>query len=117
MPMFVEWVAKNNSDKILEISSGTGHISKALAKHCKRITAIEPSEGIFNIAQKVLSNSSVRILNRNVYEMENDSSFDLVISHLAAHVVEDLYLFLITSKKLVKAGGQFFIFNTSSLFL
>lgn len=107
MPMFVEWVAKNNPDTILEIGAGTGHISKALAKHCERITAIEPSEGMFNIAQNVLSNSSVRILNRNVYEMEDDSSFDLVISHLVAHVVEDLYLFLSTSKKLVKAGGSF----------
>jgi len=106
LPMYIDLVKEIKPNTILEVGAGTGHIAKELVRYVDSITAIEPAEGMFGIAQNVLLNSSVKLLNLDVFEMGQNSSFDLVISHLVAHVVENLNLFLSTIKRLLKPGGK-----------
>lgn len=92
-PIFVEQICNLAPKHLIEIGAGTGHLAKSLAGHGFNITAIEPSKGMFTIAQEVLANENVTLKNCSSFELPKDILFDLAYSHLVAHVVEDLFSF------------------------
>jgi SAM-dependent methyltransferase len=92
-PLFVERICSLAPQQIIEVGAGTGHLSKALVGQNFRITAIEPSKGMFKIAQEVLANEEVDLKNCTSFDLQRTDIFDLAFSHLVAHVVEDLPAF------------------------
>jgi len=93
-PIFVERICSLEPECVIEVGAGTGHLSKALVGRSFRIMAIEPSKGMFTIAQDVLANEDVDLRNCSSFELPKGDVFDLAFSHLVAHVVEDLFSFI-----------------------
>lgn len=106
-PLMVNRVSNLSPKKILEVGAGTGHLSKELSSLGFSVTAIEPSLGMYHVAQEVLEKTSVKLINCTSFELDNQSLYDASFSHLVAHVVDDLISFFESVGKQLETGGHF----------
>lgn len=106
-PLIVNRVSRLLPKNVLEVGAGTGHISKELSNLGFSITAIEPSKGMYDVAQEVLSNSNVNLVNCTSFELKKESLYDVAFSHLVAHVVDDLPNFFQSIGEHLIKGGHF----------
>ena len=109
-PIFLEKIITISPKNIIEIGAGTGHLSKELSKLLYKVTAIEPSHGMFQIAEDVLIDSGVKLLHCTSFALEVSEKYDLAFSHLVAHVVDDLVEFF-SSISLHLDSDSYFIFS------
>ena len=106
-PLMVDRVSNLSPKKILEIGAGTGHLSKELFNLGFSVTAIEPSLGMYHVAQEVLKKTSVKLINSTSFELDKQCLYDVSFSHLVAHVVDDLIIFFKSVGKHLGTGGHF----------
>lgn len=106
-PLMINRVSNLSPKKILEIGAGTGHLSKELSNLGFSVTAIEPSLGMYHVAQEVLEKTSVKLINSTSFGLDKQSLFDVSFSHLVAHVVDDLISFFESVGKHLETGGHF----------
>lgn len=106
-PLMVNRVSSLSPKKILEVGAGTGHLSKELSNLGFSVTAIEPSLGMYHVAQEVLEKTSVKLINSTSFELDKQSLYDISFSHLVAHVVDDLISFFESVGKHLETGGHF----------
>ncbi len=106
-PLITTRVASLNPKRILEVGAGTGHLSKELSKNKCEITAIEPSKGMYVVANEVLSTTNVILKNCTSFELNKTEVFDVAFSHLVAHVVDDLSAFFQSIGKHLDTGSHF----------
>jgi 16S rRNA A1518/A1519 N6-dimethyltransferase RsmA/KsgA/DIM1 with predicted DNA glycosylase/AP lyase activity len=66
-PLIVSRIQCLSPSNILEVGAGTGHISIELFKLGFSVTAIEPSLGMYEVAQDVLSFTDVRLVNCTLF--------------------------------------------------
>lgn len=64
-PMLIDKILSFKPKCVIEVGAGTGHLSKALSTADSKIsvTAIEPSEGMYEVACDVLSEGKVELIN------------------------------------------------------
>ena len=85
-----EHVALNESMTVLDFGAGTGLIAAQLAPRVKHIVAIDTSQAMLDkLAQKSELKGKVEMLNRDIIERPLDKTFDLIVSAMAMHHVED----------------------------
>ncbi|AKH38237.1 MULTISPECIES: class I SAM-dependent methyltransferase [Nitrosomonas] len=89
-PLFIQRICALKPKRVIEVGAGTGHLSKAISGHGFSLTTIEPSEGMFRIAQEVLSGENVILKNCSSFTLPLSETFDVAFSHMVAHVVEDM---------------------------
>ncbi|WP_373388543.1 class I SAM-dependent methyltransferase [Pseudomonas alcaligenes] len=106
-PLFISRVTALSPSCILEIGAGTGHISKELSKGGISITAIEPSKGMFDVAKDVLTSTQVELINCTSFDLPKTKVYQVSISHMVAHVVDDLKGFFISIGDHLTQGGHF----------
>ncbi|CAC9619750.1 hypothetical protein [uncultured Gammaproteobacteria bacterium] len=106
-PLMVNRVSNLSPKKILEVGAGTGHLSKELSNLGFSVTAIEPSLGMYHVAQEVLEKTSVKLINSTSFELDKKNLYDVSFSHLVAHVVDDLISFFESVGKHLETGGHF----------
>lgn len=106
-PLIVSRIIGLSPHSVLEVGAGTGHISKDLSALGFSVTAIEPSKGMYDVAQEVLSGSNVNLINCTSFELRKESLYDLSFSHLVAHVVDDLSGFFKSIGVHLVKGGHF----------
>lgn len=107
VPLFLERIIRIAPSRLIEIGAGTGHLSKALARKGLSVMAIEPSKGMYRTAKKVLEEEDVELVNCSSFELTTQKTFDLALSHLVAHVVDDLGGFLASVRAALKPDGYF----------
>jgi len=107
VPIFIEKVSGLNRRSILDVGAGTGHLSKELAASGFSITAVEPSKGMFKVAKEVLGGSDVDLINCFVNDLPEDLKFEVGISHMVAHVVNDPTDFFKSIANHIEVGGHF----------
>lgn len=106
-PLFVEKIVALAKYSILEVGAGTGHLSKALASEERNITAIEPSDGMFSVAKDVLADTGVKLINCASWDLPVDAYYEVAISHLVAHVVDDVAVFFRSIAAHLETSGHF----------
>ncbi|MES9826600.1 MAG: class I SAM-dependent methyltransferase [Candidatus Thiodiazotropha endolucinida] len=106
-PLFIQKISELSPKHVLEVGAGTGHLSKAVSNLGYKVTAIEPSPGMYKTACDVLRGSDVHIFNIASQQITEVEEFDLAFSHLVAHVVDDLREFLLSLIPCIKKGGHF----------
>lgn len=94
LPYYKNIVAQTHPDSLLEIGCGTGHLMATVCNCAKRSVAIEPSQGMYEVAKDVLSKYNVVLIHCPIEELETDEPFDLILSHLCIQTVDDLDSFL-----------------------
>jgi len=80
--------------KVLEIGCGTGFLTKGIIKKPVRLTAIDISSELIEVARKNILYSNVEFIIKNAYQMTfNDQTFNAVIgSSVLHHLSIDLAL-------------------------
>jgi SAM-dependent methyltransferase len=106
-PLLVSRIQSLSPSNVLEVGAGTGHISNELFKLGFCVTAIEPSLGMYEVAQDVLSSTGVRLINCTSFELDKDKSYEVAFSHLVAHVVDDLAGFFESVGLHLEKNGHF----------
>lgn len=90
---------------VLELGCGTGYFTRELVKTGGRITAIDISEDLLNIAQQSVSGKDVTFIIENAYAMSFlDLSFDVVVGSSVLHHL-DLDKALHECYRVLKPGG------------
>lgn len=107
LPIYIKIAKKIDPSHTLEVGAGTGHLAKELFNLGLQTTAIEPSTGMFNVANEVLQNTEVNLLNCNIKSLKNNNRYCLIISHLVAHVVPELHEFLRDIRPHLSDRGHF----------
>jgi len=106
-PLIVSRIQSLSPNNVLEVGAGTGHISNELFKLGFSVTAIEPSQGMYEVAREVLSSTDVRLVNCASFELERDKVYEVSFSHLVAHVVDDLSGFFESIGQHLEKNGHF----------
>lgn len=80
----------NDYFSIVDLGCGTGTISKNIKDHFPnaQITCVDISQNMLDIAKNKLGND-VSYLNANFYDFEFPQKYDLIVSSLALHHLED----------------------------
>ena len=106
-PLLISRIQALAPINVLEVGAGTGHISNELFKLGFSVTAIEPSLGMYEVAQDVLSSTDVSLVNCTSFELGQDKVYDVALSHLVAHVVDDLSGFFVSVGQHLDTNGHF----------
>jgi NADH dehydrogenase [ubiquinone] 1 alpha subcomplex assembly factor 5 len=100
-------------DEILEINSRDGYLSNAILelKQVKKLVKTNFVADFFNLDQNKDSRVVKKVIDTNlsdfVKEKFSEQKFDLIISNLDFHYLEDVSSFLIAVKGLLKKDGIF----------
>lgn len=100
-------VPLNEEMDVMDFGAGTGLISTGVAPLVRRIVAVDTSEGMLDkLAAKPQLRGKVEPLCRNILEQPFDGQFDLIMSAMAMHHVENTDQLIQTFARHLKAGGM-----------
>ena len=95
-----------NGIKVLEIGCGTGFFTKEIVKKDVKLTAIDISPDLVNIAKANITNPNVEFVIENAYEMKfEDDFFDAIVGSSVLHHL-DVDAALKEFYRVLKPGGQ-----------
>lgn len=110
LPYYTKILSALAPRRLLEVGCGTGHMAKALSGYAKHVSAIEPSAGMFDIAREVLSGTDVHLFRSSIEEFREFEKYDVILSHLCAHTIEDIGAFFVSVRFLMNENS-FFVFS------
>lgn len=98
--------------KFLEVGSGYGGICKAFADAGCKVTGIELLDYVSDISKDFLkediSKDNIRIINQNVYEMNDDEKYDIILLKDTIEHIHDQAKFMKHIVRFLKEDGVFF---------
>lgn len=105
LPWYRAFIQNQQVSTVLEVGAGTGHLALAMSGFVDEYTAAEPSGGMHRVAADVLHDSSVLLRQARVEELEIDRYYDVVLSHLCLHTIDDFEGFLECMSRHVAPSG------------
>jgi len=106
LPFYKNELHQIRPNNTIDIGCGTGHLIKYLADELKFVIGIDPSKGMADIATNVVGDYAT-IYWSTVEKFETEIKFDLALSHLCLHTVNDLSSFLLAVHHLLNIDGSF----------
>ncbi len=95
---------------ILDLGCGFGWHSKYASENgAKSIVAIDSSVNMLEVAKDINSANNIDYLNMSIEDMNFNNDFDLVISSLALHYIEDYRAVVKKVYNSLKTNGEFII--------
>jgi 2-polyprenyl-3-methyl-5-hydroxy-6-metoxy-1,4-benzoquinol methylase len=102
----IERVALTPMMRVLDFGAGTGLLSEKIAPRVAKLTAVDISESMLaKLVEKPALRECVEVVCQNLLEQPLGRRFDLVVSAMAAHHVEDTAALLKTLHAHVAPGG------------
>lgn len=82
-----------NDKRVLDLGCGFGwHCKYAIENKAKAVVGIDSSQKMITQAKKINGDKAIEYINSTIEEIElKDGDFDVIISSLALHYVEDFY--------------------------
>ena len=95
--------------KVLDLGCGFGwHCKYAIENKAKEVIGVDSSEKMLAQAKKINGDSSIEYINSTIEEIEVESGyFDVVVSSLVLHYVEDFYKVCEKVYSALKCNGDF----------
>ena len=109
LPYFECLVRNLQPRSILEVGGGTGHLAKSLSSIVKQYVMLEPSRGMFQLAERVLVGTGAHLHCSTLEAFSDEQQFDLVISHMCVQTVENFDAFITAIAKKLDSRGLFCI--------
>lgn len=107
-PVIMEILGEAKNKKILDLACGQGYFSKILADEGAKVTGVDISEKLIEIAKQKYNKSNLNFLIRdgsNLEGIENDS-FDIVIINMALHDIRHPAETLEELTRVIKTSGR-----------
>ncbi len=102
----IERVALTSTMRVLDFGAGTGLLSEKIAPRVLQLTAVDISASMLaKLVEKPALRDRVEVVCQNLLEQPLGRTFDLVVSAMAAHHVEDTAALLQTLYAHVAPGG------------
>lgn len=103
----IEHVPFDTTMCVMDFGAGTGLISSNIAPHVKQIKAVDISQSMLEqLAEKAELKDKVEIACQNILEIPLNEKFDVIMSAMAMHHVEDTDKMLSSFASHLKPGGQ-----------
>jgi len=97
----------NNQMQVMDFGAGTGLITSQILPHVSSITAVDISRSMLEkLADKLDKNSTVKIVCQDILQQPLDEKFDLIMSAMALHHVEDTNLLMRSFSDHLKSGAK-----------
>lgn len=97
-----------STDHVLEIGCGTGYFTKEIVKTGARVTAIDISPELLNIAIQEIVETNVSFALENAYDLTfNDNTFDSIVGSSVLHHLE-INKAISEMFRVLKPGGWIF---------
>ncbi|MEX0703063.1 MAG: class I SAM-dependent methyltransferase [Planctomycetales bacterium] len=100
----------NVGGEILEIGFGTGLNLPHYPPHVRRITVVDPSEGMLRRAWKRIGRCAIEVDERKISGEQlpfDDSAFDCVVSTFTLCSIDDVQRAIREIHRVLKSGGRF----------
>jgi 2-polyprenyl-3-methyl-5-hydroxy-6-metoxy-1,4-benzoquinol methylase len=108
-------VKLNQTMHVLDFGAGTGLLCSPVAPHVGKITAIDISESMLNkLLLKPELKDKVQIVCKDLTSHPTGEHYDLIMSAMALHHVEDTDLLIHTFSNHLKPGGQIALVDLDS---
>ncbi len=111
---FLDQFELKNNQNVLDVACGTGVISSYLAKFNKKVTAIDMSQKMIEVAKKIHFEENITFLNEDFYNFKSEELFDLIVIFNAYPHFLDKKLFISTLKRLLSEKGRVVILHDAS---
>ena len=103
----LENVKLSSQMTVLDFGAGTGLIASQVAPYVKKITAVDVSESMLEkLISKTELKDKVEILCQDITSRSTGVQYDLIMSAMAMHHVEDTNNMIQTFAEHLKAGGK-----------
>ena len=103
----LEEVALHNQMNVMDFGAGTGLISSCVAPLVNKIVAVDTSEAMLNrLVSKPELRGKVEAVCRDITDKSLDAQFDLIISAMAMHHVEDTHKLIQRFAEHLKPGAM-----------
>lgn len=104
--LLVQHIPLNDQMTVMDFGAGTGLISSYVAPKVKKIIAVDVSVAMLNnLAAKSELKEKVRIACQNILTTPINEKFDLIMSAMAMHHVDDTPQLIKTFAQHLKPGG------------
>lgn len=98
--------------RVLDLGCGAGQLTSALIERGARVTGVDVSSGMIDIARDRLGDTATLVVGDVSEPLEFASdSFDLVVASLAIHYIEDWVPVLVEVRRVLTGDGTF-VFST-----
>lgn len=113
-PILFQLIGDPTGKEILDAGAGTGYLSRLLAKRGAKVTALEPSDSLFQYSteQEKENRLGIHFIQEDLSEFRPTNSFDIVIANM---VLMDVYEYQLAMKNCLSAlkDSGVFIFSIS----
>lgn len=103
----LENIEFNQQMQVMDFGAGTGLITSQVAPHVSGITAVDVSQAMLEkLAAKEELKEKVQIICQDITEQALDKKFDVIMSAMAMHHVEDTGLLIQCFAEHLKSGAK-----------
>jgi len=103
----LENIEFNEQMQIMDFGAGTGLITSQIAPHVASIAAVDVSQAMLDkLAEKIELKGKVQTICQDITKQPLDMKFDVIMSAMAMHHVEDTNLLLQCFAEHLKPGAQ-----------
>jgi cyclopropane fatty-acyl-phospholipid synthase-like methyltransferase len=103
----LEYVQLENDMEVMDFGAGTGLLTAHVVPRVKTVSAVDTSKSMLDkLAEKPEFHGKVKAVCQDITEQPLDSRFDLIISAMAMHHVEDTDKLIKTFANHLQSGGQ-----------
>ncbi|HED18019.1 MAG TPA: class I SAM-dependent methyltransferase [Gammaproteobacteria bacterium] len=103
----LQHVALDEQMNVMDFGAGTGLISAHVAPRVKKIVAVDVSRAMLDkLAAKPELHGKIQVLCQDIIEQPIDERFDLIMSAMAMHHVQDTDKMLARFAEHLKPGGR-----------
>lgn len=107
LPIYKKLFNEYRPQNVIDIGTGTGHLAMYLREYCNKMTAIEPSKGMYDVALETLKYSDIALSNICSYNFKTPVPFDIVYSHMCVHTIQSSPDFFRSIRQVILQGGKF----------
>ncbi|MBI1282131.1 MAG: methyltransferase domain-containing protein [Anaerolineaceae bacterium] len=108
-PVMMELIGAVRGKRILDLGCGDAAFGReSLAHGCASYLGIEGSQNMVNVAKETLAGTKGEVIHTTLENWDYPTAaFDLVVSRLVLHYVDDLHMLLTNIHKALVSSGQF----------
>lgn len=108
-PVMMGWIGDVRGKRILDLGCGDAAFGQeVLANGCQRYVGVEGSQNMVVAARQTLAGTSGEVIHSTLETWDYPTAaFDLVVSRLVLHYVDNIYILFTSINQTLVNGGQF----------